>query len=453
MLMFEQEKIQELTSRQQEILSLLRQGFTNPEICKALNISLNTVKVHLTNIYKILEVTNRTEAVFNEESPENEGQHKKSRKEVSNVKDVNVVFLSNVPEQTKAHSLYLSIIEAIHQYHIFRITDGSEKYTKPSFLIEASTAPNSNDALHISIKIGKSHEILWATNVKTDSDEISVLAQKSTILLFRNMLLASAKLNYTSRSPIPYWWYASAYSYAKLENRSEESFEISKKMLTPLATDSTYNEFAFYTLATSYYIAIFENWGNVQDNVKELGEFARKAMYNAPYSFYSQMIMAMFNISIGNKSEAIAYLKQVIEANPQFVIARTILTQIYMLTGQDKLAMELIDDNMRCIPESALQPTFQAKTFILLLQGKFDECKNFAKQILLFNPKAMAIRLCIIACCNIKGETAESEEHRKQLYTYTPNITKKDVEWMLKGIDEQKKVFLWNCLQNVFTEN
>ena len=451
--MLEQKKIQELTSRQQEILSLLRKGLTNIEICKALNISSNTVKVHLTNIYKILEVSNRTEAVSNEDSPENETESKTTSRVKRSVKDVNLVFQSNVPEHTQAHSLYLSIIEALHQYHIFRITDASDKYNKASFQIEASTAENNNDTLHISIKIGSSHEFLWTTSLKIDSDEINILARKSAILLFRNMLLASAKLDFSSRSPVPYWWYASAYSYAKLENRSEESFEISKEMLTPLTEDNTYNEFAFYTLATSYYIAIFENWGNVQENVRELGEFARKAMYNAPYSFYSQMIMAMYNIAIGNKNEAIAYLKQVIEANPQFVIARTILTQIYMLTGQDKLAMELIDDNMRCIPESALQPTFQAKTFILLLQGKFDECKKFANQILLFNPKAMAIRLCIIACCNLKGETAESEEHRKQLYTYNPNITKKDVEWMLKGVDEQKKAFLWNCLQNIFTEN
>ena len=49
-----------LTSRQKEILSLLRKGLTNVEICKALNISANTVKVHLANIYRILEVTNRT---------------------------------------------------------------------------------------------------------------------------------------------------------------------------------------------------------------------------------------------------------------------------------------------------------------------------------------------------------------------------------------------------------
>ena len=61
--MFEQNTRQELTSRQKEILSLLRKGLTNTEICKTLGISANTVKVHLANIYKILEVTNRTEAV------------------------------------------------------------------------------------------------------------------------------------------------------------------------------------------------------------------------------------------------------------------------------------------------------------------------------------------------------------------------------------------------------
>ena len=58
-----EEKISnDLTQRQIEVLSLLRKGLTNQEICKALCISPNTVKVHLANIYKILEVTNRTEA-------------------------------------------------------------------------------------------------------------------------------------------------------------------------------------------------------------------------------------------------------------------------------------------------------------------------------------------------------------------------------------------------------
>ena len=49
--MFEQNHQQELTARQKEILSLLRKGLTNNEICKTLNISANTVKAHLANIY------------------------------------------------------------------------------------------------------------------------------------------------------------------------------------------------------------------------------------------------------------------------------------------------------------------------------------------------------------------------------------------------------------------
>lgn len=442
--MFENNKLQELTARQKEILALLQKGLTNNEICKTLGISANTVKVHLANIFKILEVTNRTEAV-------SAGLLQKNEDEPS-IKDVTLIFHTKgkIPENSKAYSLYLSIIEAIHQYHIFRITEASESETEPSFQIEVSSPDDRFDSLHISTKIGNSHEILWTNSIKITSEEIQIQAQKSAILLFRNMLLASAKLKYTSQSPIPYWWYASAYSYTKLENRSEDSFKICQKMLEPIITDDAYNEFALYTLATSYYIAFFEKWGNPQEILDKLGKFAQKAMYNAPYSIYSQMIMALYNITIGNKSEAIAYLRQVIEANPQIVIARTILTQIYMLTGQDKLAMELVDDCMKNIPESALQPTFQAKTFILLLQGKFEECKNFANQILLFNPKAMAVRLCAIACCNIRGELAESEEHIKKLFEYTPNLTQNDVEQLMKGVSEEKKAFLRKCLQNIF---
>ena len=443
--MFETNKLDELTSRQREILTLVQKGLTNNEICKTLGISANTVKVHLANIYKVLEVTNRTEAATIANSLKDNS--------TESYKDLIISFHTKgtLSEQSKVYSLYLSIVEAIHQYHLFRITDDTDKDSVPGFRIEVSTSDNEEDTLHISTKIGNSHEILWTNAIKLDSENPHDLAHKSATLLFRNLVLASAKLKYTPDSPLPYWWFASSFCYAKLENRAQESFEISKKMLEPITAGDTYSEFALYTLSLAYYIAIFENWGNVKEHVEKLGGFARKAMYNAPYSLYSQMIMALYNISIGNKTEAIAYLTQVIKANPQFVVSRTILMQLYMLTGQDKLAMELIEDSKRHIPEQALQPTYSAQIFMLLLQGKFDECKNKANQILLFNPKAMAIRLCMIACCNIKGETAESEKHLKQLYKYYPNFTQKDVEQMLKGVDEQKQAYIKSCLQNIFT--
>lgn len=51
-----------LTTRQREILELAAKGLTNPEIAQLLDIAPGTVKVHMAAVYRILDVTNRTEA-------------------------------------------------------------------------------------------------------------------------------------------------------------------------------------------------------------------------------------------------------------------------------------------------------------------------------------------------------------------------------------------------------
>ena len=52
-----------LTDRQKEVLKLIAQGKTNKDIAQFLDLSANTVKVHVTAVLQILHVTNRTEAV------------------------------------------------------------------------------------------------------------------------------------------------------------------------------------------------------------------------------------------------------------------------------------------------------------------------------------------------------------------------------------------------------
>lgn len=52
-----------LTLKQQEILSLLAAGKTNKEIAQELFVELSTVKTHINNIYRQLNVTTRKEAV------------------------------------------------------------------------------------------------------------------------------------------------------------------------------------------------------------------------------------------------------------------------------------------------------------------------------------------------------------------------------------------------------
>ena len=52
-----------LSPREIEVLQLINNGLSNKEIADNLYVSLSTVKTHINNIYKILEVKNRREAI------------------------------------------------------------------------------------------------------------------------------------------------------------------------------------------------------------------------------------------------------------------------------------------------------------------------------------------------------------------------------------------------------
>jgi DNA-binding NarL/FixJ family response regulator len=54
----------ELTEREHEILALIAQGMSNHEIAEQLNISLKTVRNHVSNIYNKMQVTDRVQAVL-----------------------------------------------------------------------------------------------------------------------------------------------------------------------------------------------------------------------------------------------------------------------------------------------------------------------------------------------------------------------------------------------------
>ena len=58
-------KITKLLSKTEiRIMELLEKGLSNKSISLQCNISENTVKFHLKNIYKKLEVHNRVEAIY-----------------------------------------------------------------------------------------------------------------------------------------------------------------------------------------------------------------------------------------------------------------------------------------------------------------------------------------------------------------------------------------------------
>jgi len=53
-----------LTNRQREVLLLLVQGESNTDIAESLHLTLATIKTHISNIFQILEVSNRSQATY-----------------------------------------------------------------------------------------------------------------------------------------------------------------------------------------------------------------------------------------------------------------------------------------------------------------------------------------------------------------------------------------------------
>lgn len=56
------EDINILTTREKEILALIVEGKSNPEIARALIISTHTVKAHIESIYRKFGVHNKVQA-------------------------------------------------------------------------------------------------------------------------------------------------------------------------------------------------------------------------------------------------------------------------------------------------------------------------------------------------------------------------------------------------------
>ena len=62
--MWRESRSERLTSREMDVLSCIAKGFSNQDIAQALFVSEQTVKNHLTNIFRKLNVNDRTQALI-----------------------------------------------------------------------------------------------------------------------------------------------------------------------------------------------------------------------------------------------------------------------------------------------------------------------------------------------------------------------------------------------------
>jgi len=436
-----------LTARQLQILELLRKGLTNSEICRALSISENTVKVHLANIYKILDVTNRTEAVAIGHSLKLDEPAKR---------DVVVMIGHNddIKNFPLAHNLFLSVVEALQGYRLFQIKlrQMNELDQECSYQVKFSAPVNQQQALFVSLHQADNSAILWS-NLQhiQDSGQIKLLASQIAIQIYRSMMLAATSAFAGNHDATPAWWYASSYATIKIENRSKEDFAYCQGILQDALKNEGYKDYVSCTLASIYYTAISENWVDGTEYTKKIGEIACATMRETPTSTNSIFCMALYNILIGNKNEAISYFEAILQVNPLCIMSRRLLAQLYLLAGREDDSLKQLDEYARFVPNSINQPfQFISKAFIYFLQGNYESCEKVSRQVLMFHPEIPFARLFLIACSNRKGDMEESQKQVKIFHEYHPNFTRRDLNRFVDGIAPAQKSVMLEYVKNLF---
>lgn len=442
-------KKQELTSRQKEVLSLLRKGLTNNEICRTLNISPNTVKVHLAKIYKIMEVTNRTEAAF--------AESESAEKDVNAFSEVKIAFVkSGISLSSKTENLYYSLITCLHRYQIFNIREcpAEEDLQNENFTyqVKFTVMDMNSSAIRIVLLSGDSSRILWSYLKKIENGvDVSFLAEQITLQFFHQLVVISSKEFLENANAQPRWWYACCYSNVEMECRNREFFERCEKLLVDFVENPAHNTYTAYVLAVIYYSAVTESWVDASVYTKKLGKMAAYAMRYDPYSMYSQFIMAMYKVLVGDKDDAIAYFLQIIDANPLDVVARRVLAQIYLLVGKEKKALKLLNENELYVPESMSHPSqLEAKSLVYFMLGEYKKCIKTSEQLLFLYPESPCPRLYAAASCELIGDSKKREKHRAELFKYHPNFQITDVENLIKGVSPGKKEVLMTLAMSIF---
>lgn len=436
---------QELTPRQKEVLSLVRKGLTNHEICRALNISTNTVKVHLAKIFKIMDVSNRTEAASLGFEEGNAAPVTSEAKILIVKKD-----LSFNPEMDR---LAFTIVENLHRFRVFKICHAEEDSDDKNFtyrLIFAGTQ-GVKPTFYLSLFHQNSDEILWTVSRQVDKSlDFDFMASQVSIQLWQQLMFSAAKAYAEGKDFQPHWWYATSFANLKMNCRCRESFDLCEKELTSLIECGQGNIYTAFVLVRLYYTAIAETWIDSRIYLPKIQQLACSAMRDNPYLCHSQFMMAFFNILAGNKKEAIVYLLQISDANPQNVLARRILSQVYLLMGEESKALNLIRENERLNPELIHDLNqMTAKAFIYFLLNDYEKCEQVALQTLYICPESPIPRLFLMICNYVKENFEAVQEHKRKLFEYHPNFKASEMKALLKGVEPEKRWSLVSMLEKV----
>ena len=354
------DKKPKLTQRHIEILEYLAKGLTNTEIGRMLNLSGNTVKVHVARIYLLLEVTNRTEAAM---------YYKQLQKEM--MPDIDSVILVDAFEcrtdtwqkasrvcESVTQDLQSGIIAGLSRRKLFNVVKGNSSYHgAKSYRLTGEIKEDANGfEIRVHLETSPDGTHVWNNTfreVNTDYSECLGWCTNKIVASIINHLI-SHEANIFGNIPMPDRSIVQniIVGLHKLEIRSKELLSDTKKIFDYVLGIEPQNIIGLYGRGASAYLSILNHFScNILEDCKMVRQCSVSAMNCSQSSVETWILQGMNHLLNSDISGAIVSFKNVLRIDPSYQSGYFILGQMLSISGKYQSGHDLIDRGISLCPE------------------------------------------------------------------------------------------------------
>lgn len=389
----------QLSKRQWEILELVSKGCSNPDIARLLDLSSNTVKTHLSNILKVLNVANRTEA-----SVWFEHHH---RPVVSQPLSLSVAGDSRFFKK--------GLIATLTQCELIQLTDNADKSCYQVTLVE------ENHQVQLQLRYqehdGNSHQLwhgpFFAPEVDTQLQQTHYAA-----LLVAKMVANHVTL--LGQQPLTGSGFDTLYQIDhKLRHRSRSNLMLARQLLAEqLQQTPDWPLLHCYQVQVLYASLIEGYLEDVSNQVRVMANSAQIACNLAPDSALSQQAFAIFCMATSQFEQALTHVELALRYNPALEVALFMRSQLYGLTGQFERALESYDHYLAIFPQGIHSGrSLAGKALVNYWQGNYQEAKRLATSAMLFNQTIQMGLSAVMASIAVREQDQAAQQHWLQTLT------------------------------------
>ena len=444
-----------LTPRQLEIFHLLAKGLSNREICELLNISNNTVKIHVAGILRNLNVSNRTEAVYAYREMLEETKEPSELAARVRIADrigrpaIAVLTFENLQAEADEDHLLEGLMEELlvrlssWQWFPIIAYSSSRSFSTTSddprvvgeklgarYLISGSLRRSGN-RVKVTARLVDSETGLeaWSQSFQAELEDLFQLQTEiagNIVTALAPGLLDAEETHLDDRPPTEYnTWDLFCRGLLHLNRTTpEDALRALECFDRAISNDDTFS-LAWHGRVSTLQLQLYEQWvDDPAQCVKELGEAAQRCYQLDPRSAHAHADVGLVNILLGRRDEAIHHLERAVSINPSSARALNLLSQAYGMVGRlDECIMQL-EELLQVDPHST--SAFRYRTVLGMCHfasGRYEEAIAASREAIAFRSDATGAYLAMIAAYQAKGDQQAARAAVDELHDRAPGFS------------------------------